>query len=121
MLDLFVYAAAASAHEGGGLAGEVYSGFIHPFTGWDHVIAILALGMWGAMAGNPAVRIAAVLAGAFAVFHGYVHGVALPGMVSTVMYCAGFVMATGLLFICGSVIGLFVRSSAGLLCKRVWR
>lgn len=38
----------ALAHPGHGLHG-VADGFLHPFTGWDHCIAMLAVGLWAAM------------------------------------------------------------------------
>lgn len=41
----------ALAHTGTGIA----SGFIHPFLGWDHLIAMLAVGAWGAMLGGRAI------------------------------------------------------------------
>ena len=47
-------AAAAQAHTGlpeGGFA----SGFTHPILGWDHVIAMVAVGLWGAFLGAPAI------------------------------------------------------------------
>ena len=30
------------------------SGFAHPLLGWDHVVAMLAVGLWGAFLGAPA-------------------------------------------------------------------
>lgn len=38
----------AFAHPGHGAQGFV-EGFMHPFTGWDHCIAMLAIGLWAAM------------------------------------------------------------------------
>lgn len=47
---------AAVAHvEGGALAGGFASGFAHPLGGLDHVIAMVAVGLWGAFLGAPAV------------------------------------------------------------------
>ena len=51
----------ASAHEGAGLAGGFSSGFMHPILGWDHVIAMVAVGLWGAFLGNPAIWILPVV------------------------------------------------------------
>lgn len=51
----------AQAHEGGGLAGGFYSGFLHPILGWDHVAAMVAVGLWGAFLGNPAIWILPVV------------------------------------------------------------
>lgn len=41
---------AASATGGGLLAG-----FMHPILGWDHVAAMVAVGLWGAVLGAPAI------------------------------------------------------------------
>ena len=41
----------AFAHAGHGIA----SGFLHPFLGWDHLIAMLAVGAWGATLGLRAI------------------------------------------------------------------
>lgn len=45
----------ALAHEGGGAVGGFLSGFTHPIFGWDHVIAMVAVGLWGAFLGAPAI------------------------------------------------------------------
>ena len=31
------------------------SGFWHPIYGWDHVVAMVAVGLWGAFLGSPAI------------------------------------------------------------------
>lgn len=46
---------AAFAHEGAGVAAGFLSGFVHPLNGWDHVIAMVAVGLWGAFLGRPAI------------------------------------------------------------------
>ena len=43
----------ASAHSGAGLAGGFTSGFLHPLRGFDHVLAMVAVGLWGAYLGRP--------------------------------------------------------------------
>lgn len=43
----------ASAHSGGDIAGGFTSGFIHPIKGIDHLIAMVAVGLWGAQLGRP--------------------------------------------------------------------
>ena len=51
---LFVCAAAlASAHTDGEAAGGFLSGYIHPLSGLDHLLAMVAVGMWGATLGRP--------------------------------------------------------------------
>jgi urease accessory protein len=48
--------ASALAHAQGGAAGAGFlSGFLHPLGGLDHVLAMLAVGMWGAQLGAPAI------------------------------------------------------------------
>lgn len=47
-------ATAAQAHTGHGTTGGFTSGFLHPFFGWDHVVAMVAVGLWGAVLGAPA-------------------------------------------------------------------
>ena len=37
-------------------ASSFASGFVHPLHGADHLVAMLAVGMWGAIAGNRAIR-----------------------------------------------------------------
>jgi urease accessory protein len=46
--------AAALAHTGADTGSGFASGFLHPLTGIDHVLAMLAVGMWGAQLGPPA-------------------------------------------------------------------
>lgn len=46
---------ASLAHEATGVAGGFVSGFTHPFFGWDHVVAMVAVGLWGAFLGPPAI------------------------------------------------------------------
>ena len=43
----------AFAHSGTGLAGGFKSGFLHPLTGFDHLLAMVSVGLWGAFLGRP--------------------------------------------------------------------
>ncbi len=53
---LVVLPASAFAHTEGAAAGAGFlTGFLHPLGGLDHVLAMLAVGMWGAQLGNPAI------------------------------------------------------------------
>ncbi len=45
----------AFAHLDGGLANGFVSGLTHPIFGWDHVVAMVAVGLWGAVLGAPAI------------------------------------------------------------------
>ena len=58
------------------------------------------------------------IVGAFAIFHGYAHGAELPDGSNAVAYSAGFVIATGLLHLCGIAIGLLTRWPAGVMAVR---
>ena len=40
-----------------GLKGGFISGYIHPLLGWDHVAAMVAVGIWGAFLGRRAIWI----------------------------------------------------------------
>lgn len=48
-------ASPAMAHQGTGLAGGFESGFLHPLTGLDHALAMISVGLWGAILGRPLV------------------------------------------------------------------
>jgi urease accessory protein len=54
-LIMVATAGAAAAHEGEGVAGGFLSGLTHPLFGWDHVVAMVAVGLWGAFLGRPAI------------------------------------------------------------------
>jgi len=60
-LLLDVFATATHAHAGNGLAGGFSSGLLHPVLGLDHVVAMVAVGLWGAFLGNPAIWILPVV------------------------------------------------------------
>ena len=146
---VFAHADAAS------LKGGFMSGFMHPISGLDHVVAMVAVGLWGAFLGRPAIWvlpvvfplvmafggalgvagvpiphietgialsgvilglvvlfavkppmwIAAIIVGAFAIFHGHAHGTELPNAANPLIYSVGFVIGTGLLHLAGIAIG----------------
>ncbi|MEX3017849.1 HupE/UreJ family protein [Gymnodinialimonas hymeniacidonis] len=60
-LPLLLLATAASAHVGEGINTGFASGFWHPILGWDHVVAMVAVGLWGAFLGRPAIWILPVV------------------------------------------------------------
>ncbi len=43
------------AHDDGSVLGGFPSGFWHPISGLDHVLAMIAVGLWGAQLGSPQV------------------------------------------------------------------
>jgi len=161
----------ALSHVESGTAGDgrFIGGALHPVTGLDHVAAMVAVGLWGAILGAPAIwvlpvafplimafgavlgvigvpvpaidlgiatsgivlgamvatsarpplAIAFALISLFAIFHGHSHGAALPDFGVPLLYVAGFVIATGLLHVCGIALGLLVRWPAGRTAVRV--
>jgi urease accessory protein len=50
-----VLATPALAHSGEGLAGGFIGGLSHPILGIDHLIVMIAVGLWGTMLGAPAI------------------------------------------------------------------
>jgi urease accessory protein len=71
----------AGAHIVKGEAIGFVSGFEHPISGFDHIIAMVAVGLWGAQLGPPAIWALPVtfpLVMAFGGFLGLI-GVPLPG------------------------------------------
>ncbi|MEO1576337.1 MAG: HupE/UreJ family protein [Pseudomonadota bacterium] len=45
----------ALAHTQTGVAGGLLSGLLHPVIGVDHLVAMVAVGLWGAILGAPAI------------------------------------------------------------------
>jgi urease accessory protein len=167
ILALVVAASPALAHSGR-VSGGLVGGFAHPLFGLDHVVAMVAVGLWGAFLGPPAMFtlpvvfplvmagggvlgilgvplpgvevgiavsavilgmmvalaarpplwIAAAIVGAFAVFHGHAHGAELPPGADALAFSAGFVIATGLLHLCGIAFGLLARWPQGCIAVR---
>ena len=48
-----VVACTASAHSGEGVGGGFAAGFSHPLGGADHMLAMIAVGIWGAVLNAP--------------------------------------------------------------------
>src|SRR5436305_623300 len=155
LLALALLASPALAHSETGVAIDFAGGFAHPIFGPDHVVAMVAVGLWGtflgapaiwllpvvfplvmamagalgvlgmplpgveigiavsaialgvmvALAATPPIWIAAVMVGAFAVFHGHAHGTELPIGADAIAYSIGFVVATGMLHLTGIAFG----------------
>jgi urease accessory protein len=166
---LVLAASPALAHGIGGPLGGFISGLAHPLFGPDHIAAMVAVGLWGAFLGAPAIyllpiafplvmafggvlaivgvplpgaeigiAISAIVLGlmvalavraplavavaavsAFAIFHGHAHGAELPPGADAIAFSAGFVMATGLLHVCGIGLGLATRWPAGRVAVRI--
>jgi urease accessory protein len=78
---LLLAAPLAQAHPGHGPA-DFISGLVHPLTGWDHLLAMVAVGLWAAQLGGrarwalPATFVGAMILGAA----GGIGGLQLPGI-----------------------------------------
>ncbi len=74
--------ATALAHAEKGMAAGFVSGFRHPLSGWDHILAMVAVGLWGAQLGAPAIWILPVTFPMMMAFGGFLGlvGVPLPGV-----------------------------------------
>lgn len=89
-------AAAAEAHTGAHAASGLAGGFTHPLLGLDHVLAMLAVGVWAAQQGGralwalPAAFVATMLAGGALGFAGL-------GLPAVELGVAGSVLLLGLL------------------------
>ena len=57
LLAVMSFASPASAHSGAALSGGFFAGFVHPFSGPDHLLAMVAVGLWGAFLGRPLIVI----------------------------------------------------------------
>ena len=80
---LLCVAGGAAAHvEGEGTAGGFVSGLLHPLLGPDHLVAMVAVGLWGAFLGRPAIWLLPVVFPTVMAIGGAlgIAGVALPGV-----------------------------------------
>lgn len=55
LLGFITFTPSAHAHVQQGQAVSFLTGFEHPWSGLDHVLAMMAVGLWGAQLGNPAI------------------------------------------------------------------
>ena len=104
----------ALAHTGEGVGG-LMSGFLHPVTGVDHVVAMVAVGLWGGILGAPAIwqlpvvfPVVMAMAGALGVM-----AVPLPG-VEVGIAVSGIVLGLMVLFmvrppmaLAATIVGIF--------------
>lgn len=117
----------ADSHPGGGFV----AGFLHPISGLDHVVAMVAVGLWGAVLGPPALWVLPVAFPIVMAFGGLLAllGVPIPGVeigiavsavvlglmvlfelrpplwLAALLYSLAFVIATGLLHLLGILLG----------------
>lgn len=82
MVFLVFLASTAHAHVQSGEAGSLVTGLEHPVSGLDHVLAMIAVGLWGAQMGLPALWLLPVTFPMVMAFGGTLGllGVSLPGI-----------------------------------------
>jgi urease accessory protein len=93
----------AAAHIGTGLPGGLASGFVHPFSGFDHLLAMFSVGLWGAFLGRPLIHVLPV------VFPAMMVAGAIAGMFSMPLPPVEVGIALSVLVL-GSCIALSVRA-----------
>lgn len=114
ILLLLILPTFAHAHEAHG-EGGFSSGFLHPLNGLDHVAAMIAVGLWGAYLGAPAVWLLPItfpvvmaLGGALGIM-----GVPLPSVETGIALSAillGLMVALAAkppLWVAGAMVGFF--------------
>jgi urease accessory protein len=82
MAGYLIFTSPAHAHVQQGQAVSFLTGLEHPWSGLDHVLAMIAVGLWGAQLGNPALWILPVtfpLVMSFGALLGLL-GIPLPGI-----------------------------------------
>ncbi|GAC1632986.1 MAG: HupE/UreJ family protein [Nevskia sp.] len=105
----------ALAHTGAGGVDGFLSGFLHPLSGADHVVAMIAVGIWGAQLGLPAIWVLPVTFPMVMAFGGVLgvlgvpvpaveYGIAFSGIVLGLM--VAFAARVPLWF-AGAIVGVF--------------
>src|SRR5207342_457441 len=81
MASILLFAVPALAHTGSS-AGGFAGGFAHPLFGPDHVVAMVAVGLWGAFLGAPAIWLLPIVFPLVMAFGGVIGilGIPLPGV-----------------------------------------
>lgn len=79
-LALACLATPALAHSGGDVHVGFTAGFLHPLTGLDHLVAMVAVGLWGAQLGKPEIWLLPIAFPLVMAFGGLlgIMGIALP-------------------------------------------
>lgn len=81
------------------------AGLAIPYVEQGIVVSIVVLGIVTASVLKLPLLYSAMLVGCFAVFHGHAHGAEMPLLANTVIYIAGFSLATAMLHLVGIAIG----------------
>jgi urease accessory protein len=112
---LLLVSGPAAAHTEVGVPGGLLSGFLHPLTGLDHLVAMVAVGLWGAQLGKPGIWVLPICFPAVMALGGVlgILGVPLPATELVVALSAlvlGFAVATALrvpFWAAAAVVGVF--------------
>lgn len=108
-------ASSVAAHTGEGINSGFASGFWHPILGWDHVVAMVAVGLWGAFLGKTAIWVLPIVFPLVMAFGGAlgIIGVPLPA-VETGIALSGVVLGLLIAFavraplwVAGAIVGIF--------------
>ncbi len=99
LLMLMLIPVAGHAHQEVGVASGFASGFSHPLSGVDHMVAMVAVGLWGGILGRPAVWLLPVTFPMVMAFGGMlgVRGVPLPAVEAGIAI-SGIVLGIMVLF-----------------------
>lgn len=112
---LLLVSGPAAAHTEVGVPGGLLSGFLHPLTGLDHLVAMVAVGLWGAQLGKPGIWVLPICFPAVMALGGVlgILGVPLPATELVVALSAlvlGFAVAMALrvpFWAAAAVVGVF--------------
>ncbi len=111
-LAFSLLAGPAEAHTGTGLAGGFVSGFLHPLSGLDHLLAMVSVGLWGAILGRP------LLVALPVIFPAMMAGGAMLGMLNMPMPPVELGIAVSVLVL-GGVIAFGAKAPVWLACVLV--
>ena len=98
-LLVLLTASPAAAHSGTGLSGGFAAGFAHPFSGADHMLAMVSVGLWGAILGRPSITLLPAVFPTVMAFGGVlaIAGVMIPpveiGIALSVIVLGGLILA----------------------------
>lgn len=114
-LSCFLLMAPAWSHEDMQFATGLSSGFLHPISGPDHLVAMVAVGLWGAFLGLPAIWLLPIIFPLIMMIGGVmgVLGVGIPAVelgIATSAIVLGLAVAFALkppLWLAGALVGLF--------------
>lgn len=115
VLAFWAMAATPAAGHTGSLSGGFLGGFGHPLFGPDHVVAMVAVGLWGAFLGAPAIYVLPIVFPLVMAVGGVlaILGLPLPGAEVAIAVSAvvlGMMVATAArppLWAAGAVVGTF--------------